>query len=273
VTQEPFPIVGPEALPEIAELCARSIAQPFTLAELRKALFAPDQTASVRFAPGVGIVVTVREGDDGFIRLIAVDPDQRSRGHGRVLLEAAEADLAGAPVVTVGADPPYFLFPGVPTSEPELCYLLERNHFTREEINYNVEIDLARLPDNPGQAESPSPDDRDEIEAWSLEHWPNWTREFLRAFDQGSLSIARDPNGIACACAFDVNRSATLGPIASRPDLIGKGAGRDLLLGTLGRMRDKGQERIEVLWVGPFVPYFRAGGRIGSLFVVYRKRH
>jgi GNAT superfamily N-acetyltransferase len=273
VTQEPFPIVGPEALPEIAELCARSISQPFTLSELQKALFAPDQPASVRFAPGVGIVATVKEGDDGFIRLIAVDPDKRLRGHGRMLLETAEIDLAGARVVTVGADPPYFLFPGVPTSEPELCYLLERQHFTREEVNYNVVIDLGDLPEDLAPAESPHPDDRDEIESWSLEHWPNWRPEFIRAFDQGSLLIVRDPNGIACACAFDVNRSATLGPIASRPDLIGKGAGRDLLFGALGRMRDKGHERIEVLWVGPFVPYFRAGGRIGSLFMVYRKRH
>ena len=72
--------------------------------------------------------------------------------------------------------------------------------------------------------------------------------------------------------AFDVNRGATLGPIASRPDLIGKGSGKRLLLGTLEHIRELGYDRIEVLWVGPFVPYFRVGGRIGQLFMVYRKR-
>jgi GNAT superfamily N-acetyltransferase len=272
VTRELFPKVGPEALPEIADLCARSVAQPLTPSELLKALFAPDQPASVRFSPGVGLVATVRDNDDGFIRMIAVDPDHRSRGYGHMLVTAAESDLAGTRAVTVGADPPYFLFPGVPTTEPELCYLLERHHFMREEVNYNVLIDVANLPESPSEVEFPRSDQREEIEVWSLQHWPNWRPELLRAFDQGSLVVSRDPNGIACACAFDVNRSATLGPIASRPDLIGKGAGKDLLLGALHHMSTKGYEQIEVLWVGPLVPYFRVGGRIGSLFMVYRKR-
>jgi GNAT superfamily N-acetyltransferase len=277
VTTESFPIVGPEALPEIAELCTQSVAQPLTASELGKALFAPDQPASVRFSPGVGVVATVREGDDGFIRMIAVHPHKRLRGYGHALIEVAEADLAGARTLTVGADPPYFLFPGVPTTVPELCYLLERHHFVREEVNYNVVIDVSSLPDGPSdslpsKSLPPDADERDEIGAWSLEHWPNWRPEFLRAFDQGSLVVNRDRNGIACVCAYDVNRSATLGPIASRPDLIGKGAGKGPLLGALHQMRDKGYERIEVLWVGPLVPYFRVGGRIGSLFMVYRKR-
>lgn len=271
--REPFPIVGAEALPEIAELSARAVAQPFTLSELGKALFAQDQPAVVRFCAGVGLVATVRVGDEGFIRLIAVDPDHRAKGYGHTLLETAEYDLEGARTVTVGADPPYFLFPGVPTSEPELCYLLERHHFTREEVNYNVVIDLEDLPYEPSEALVPGPAERDSIEAWSREHWPNWCPELLRAFDQGSLLVTRDRDGFAGVCAFDVNREQTLGPIASRPDLIGKGASRGLLLGTLQRMRDLGYERIEVIWVGPLVPYFRVGGRIGPLFMVYRKRH
>ena len=271
--REPFPIVGPEALLEISELCARAVAQPFTSSELGKALFAQDQPAVVRFCPGVGIVATVRDGDAGFIRLIAVDPDHRAKGYGHTLLATAESDLEGARTVTVGADPPYFLFPGVPTSERELCYLLERHHFMREEVNYNVVIDLEDLPDAPSDGELLGPADRSSIEAWSHEHWPNWCPELLRAFDQGSLVVTRDRDGIAGVCAFDVNRKQTLGPIASRPDLIGTGASRGLLLGALERMRDLGYERIEVIWVGPLVPYFRVGGRIGSLFMVYRKRH
>ena len=38
-------------------------------------------------------------------------------------------------------------------------------------------------------------------------------------------------------------------------------------------MREIGYARIEVLWVGPLVPYVRVGGTIGPVFFVYRKRH
>jgi len=272
VTAESFPVVGQEALFEIADLCARSVAQPLTVSELGKALFADDQPALVRFRPGVGVVATVREGDDGFIRLLAVDPDGRGKGNGHALVQAAEADLRDARTITVGADPPYFLFPGVPVTETGLCYLLERHHFSREEANFNVIVDLSKLPAGAREGEPPKPSEKELIESWSLEHWPNWRAEFLRAFDQGTLLIVRDSAGIAGACAFDVNRSATLGPIASRPDLMGKGASKGLLLGVLERMRQSGHTRIEVLWVSPLVPYVRAGGVIGPVFFAYRKR-
>ena len=80
--------------------------------ELRRALFAPDQPAVVRCAPGVGVVAVVRNDDDGYVRLLLLDPARRGRGLGHELLRAAEDDLDDARVITVGADPPYFLFPG-----------------------------------------------------------------------------------------------------------------------------------------------------------------
>ena len=272
MTTEFLPRVGSEALDQIAELCSDAVAQPPSRSELAKALFAEDQPAVVRFSPTVGVVATVREGENGSLRLIAVHPGRRRQGNGHALVEAAERDLKGAVVVTVGADPPYFLFPGVPSTETALCYLLERHHFSREESNYNVVVDLADLPRGPSAGDHPLASERDAVKAWALEHWPNWCAEILRAFDQGSLLVDRDSRGIAAACAFDVNRAATLGPIASRPDLIGKGAAKGLLLGTLSRMREIGYSQVQVLWVGPLVPYVRMGGTIGPVFFVYRKR-
>jgi mycothiol synthase len=273
----PLPIVDVDALDDIAALCARAVAQPFSTTELRNALFAPDQPARVRFDPDVGIVATVRSDSEGFVRLLAVDPASRGLGHGRALLRSGEDDLDGTDVITVGADAPYFLFPGVPTTETALCYLLERRHYTRDETNFNMVVDLEAIPPDvdPPEVETalaPGPDERDEISDWMERHWSNWRLEVLRAFDRGSLLLARDDNGIAGFCAYDVNRSATLGPIASRPDLIGRGVGKPLLLGALHRMRERGYRQIEVLWVGPFVPYARVGGFVGSVFFVYRKR-
>ncbi len=267
-----LPIVGPEALEDIAALCARSMPAPPPMADLRRTLFAPEQPAVVRHEPGVAVVAVVPAGDDSSIRLLALDPAYRGRGLGHELLKAAEDDLAGARVITVGADAPYFLFPGVPVRETSLCCLLERHHYAREETNYNVDIRLDDLPPDPGLAAEPGTDERAEFEAWMARHWPNWQAEALRAFDLGTLLVARHDGDITGFCAYDVNRSGTLGPIASRPDLIGRGVGVPLLLGALHRLKSRGHDGIEVLWVGPLVPYARLGGRVGQVFFVYRRR-
>ncbi len=267
-----LPIVGPDALDEIAALCARSMPMAPTGSELRRALFAPDQPAVVRFAPGVGVVAVVRQDDDGSVRLLLLDPARRGQGLGHDLLRAAEDDLGDARVITIGADPPYFLFPGVPVEETGLCCLLERHHYAREETNYNIDIDLARLPPDPGTAVEPRAGERAELEGWMARHWPNWQAEVMRAFDQSSLLLGRDGSDITGFCAYEVNRSGTLGPIAARPDLIGRGVGEPLLLGALHRLRATGHATIEVLWVGPMVPYARLGGQVGRLFFVYRRR-
>ena len=268
--------LGPADLDAIDALCRRSLVDPPAPEELAGSLFAPDQPASVRGDPEVGVVATVHAldpaVDEGFIRLIAVDPAHRGRGVGRALLAVAEEDLAGKSVITVGADAPYYLYPGAPATEVSLLCLLERLRYQRQEANFNMDVDLAAIPPDPGGGEPATPDDRDEVEAWTGTHWPNWQAEVLRALDKGSLLLGRDADGIAGFCAWDVNRSGWLGPVAVRLDLIGKGAAVPLLLGALHRMRQEGRERIQVSWVGPVVPYARVGGVVGRVFFVYRKR-
>jgi GNAT superfamily N-acetyltransferase len=268
----PWPLVGPDAVGDIASLCRRAVATPLSPEELRRALFSPDDPAVVRFAPGTGVVATVRHGDEGFVRLLALDPEQRGRGLGHAVLEQAEDDLEGTSVVTVGADPPYFLFPGTPTTETALCALLERHRYQRDEATFNMDVDLSSLPAGPARAELARSGERDAVDAFARTHWPNWHAEVMRAFDQGGLWLAHDGAGISGFCACEVNRGATVGPVASRPDLIGTGASRQLLLAALRALRGRGLTSVEVLWVGPIVPYARVGARVGSAFFVYRRR-
>jgi len=96
--------------------------------------------------------------------------------------------------------------------------------------------------------------------------------EVLPLLDRGTLLLARDDAGIAGFCAWNVNRRGLLGPIASRPDLVGSGTGRPLLLGALHRIRASGESKTEIAWVGPIRPYAAIGGRITRVFFVYRKR-
>ena len=265
-------VLGPDALDAIAALCNRSLRAPLTRAELEGALFAPDQPTVVRGDPAIGVVAAVPGEPDGFIRLLVVDPAHRGQGHGRALLDAAEHDLSASRVITVGADAPYYLFAGAETTEIELLCLLEAKRYQREEANFNMAVDLARLPDDPGGTVLATPAERAEVEAWTTQHWSHWKAEVLRALDKGTLLIARDDAGITGFCAWNVNRAGLVGPVASRPDLVGRGSGRALVVGALHRIRATGATSTEVSWVGPIRPYAAVGGRVTRVFFVYRKR-
>ena len=254
-----------------AARCARASADAPPAAELAATLFAPDQPAIVRGDPGIGVVASVASDDRGFVRLLVVDPAHRGNGHGHTLLAAAERDVAPLGSVQIGADPPYYLWPGAPATEIELLCLLERRKYTRVEANFHMEVDLTDLPDDPGGYEVADAGMRDDVAAFTDANYPNWTAEVLRALGKGSLLVAHDDRGLSAFCAYDVNRRGLLGPIASRLDLIGKGIAHPLLVGALHRMRADGQERMEVSWVGPIVPYARVGGVISRVFFVYRK--
>ncbi len=271
-----------ESLPAIADLCRRSLSDPPDESELAAVLFAPDRPAVVEGDPLVGVVASGVEGGEGYVKLLCVDSANRRKGHGRALLLLAEesARAAGAQTMTVGADAPYFLWPGVEVTETGMLCLLESRHYQRVEANYNMAIDLSRLPELQALAEETielpgarkeGDGIRAEVSAWMDRNWPFWKAEVLRSLGKGTLVLSRGEDGIRSFCAYDVNRKGTLGPVASRTDLLAKGAGRSALLAALHQMHRAGYDEAEVLWVGPIIPYARIGGRVTRVFFVYRK--
>lgn len=271
LTNTPVAALDREAVGAIAALCRKAVADPPSAEELATTLFAPDQPCVVRGDPTVGVVASVEAGGQGYVRLLAVDPQHRGRGHGNALLAAAEDDLASVGSVQIGADPPYSLWPGAPSYETALLCLLERRKYARAEANFHMGVDLAALPEDPGGYEMATAAARDEVAVWIETNWAHWAPEVLRALDGGTLVIARDADGISAFCAYDANRADLLGPVGVRLDLMGKGAGRAVLLGALHRMRAEGRKRIEICWVGPVVPYAQVGGSVSRVFFVYRK--
>ena len=271
VSTEPL---GRGAVAAIAELCRRAIPDdPPSEPELAAALFGGNPPAVVRGDPAVGVVASVRRRGQGHIRLIAVDPAHRRRGVAHALMAAAEADLAGLPSVTVGADAPDYLYPGVDSRwTPAFC-LLEARGYRRVDTNLNMTVDLAALPPRPAGVDVAGPRDRADAEAWLQRHWPDWADEALRALDGGCLTIARDEHGISAFCAWDVNRRGWLGPVAVRPGEYGRRTAVPLLVEALHRMRDGGRTSADIAWISPVRFYARTvGATMGRVFIVHRRK-
>ncbi len=269
----PLELFDAGRLEDVFDLCQRCLPEPPTKDELAASLFSPDDVVTVRGARGTGIVATVSSGTQGYVRLLGVDPVARGRGHGSALLLTAEEDLSerGATSAQIGADPPYYLYPGVETTQTAMLGLLEKHRYQRGESNFNMSVDLSALPPDPGGYDVAGAGEHAEISSWMGQHWPNWEAEVLRALGRSTLLISRDSKGIAAFCAYDVNRGGLLGPTAVRGDLWGQGAGRPVIVGTLHRMRAAGRRHAEISWVGPIRPYARVGARVNRVFFVYRR--
>ncbi len=265
--------LGRDDLDAIAALAARSLVDPPSTDELERACFDPDQPAEIRGDPTVGVAATARREHEGFVRFLAVEPSARRAGVGTALLTDAQTRLAsaGATSITIGADAPFYLWPGIDTRELGAICLAERCHYARVDVHLNMDITLTGLAPDPGGHRLASADDLPAIDVWSSRHWGFWTAEMNRAARQGGLVLSEDADGIAAVCAYDVNRRGLVGPVAVRPDLLGRGVGVAPLLGALHRMRADGRTAAEIAWVGPIVPYARIGATLGRSFLVYRK--
>jgi GNAT superfamily N-acetyltransferase len=267
--------LGRGDLGAIADLCTRAVADAPTLKELDDALGTDDQPAYLVGDPSTGVAAAVSCEDGAHVRLLAVDPAARGQGLGHALVSAVEdwARAQGHSRVITGADPPYFLWPGIPSAETGLLCLFERRHYYRAETNFNMRVDLGALPPDPaGGYALATAAERDELDGWMATHWSNWRPEVLRALDKGNLAISRDAEGAVSAfCAFEVNRPGLLGPVAVRPELMGRGQGKDVLVGALHELRRRGRTDVDVVWIGPVVPYALVGGKVSDVFFVYRK--
>ena len=270
-----FPRLDEQHSESIAELVRRGTVDDLDAGDLHRSLFGGDPQAVVRGDPGVGVVATVVRHGRGHIRLLVVAPEHRRSGVGSALLSAAESDLraAGVSDIRTGADAPDYLWPGVDVREVGLLSLLERRGFWKDDANFNMQVDLSGIPDDPGGWIGAADVAVDELRGWLREHYPHWEAEAIPALERGLLVASRDASGLTGFAAWNVNRRGWFGPTGVRPDLRGRGLGTPLLLAALHQMRASGLATADIAWVGPIGFYAGAvGATINRVFFVMRKQ-
>ncbi len=150
-------------------------------------------------------------------------------------------------------------------------YLFERRHYERIDANFDMTIDLATIPEDPGGHALAGPDDRDEVDVWMAEHWSNWRVEVLRALDKNNLVIARDDRGIRRVLWLrgQPDRLPRTGRRASRLD---RQRCRERCARRRAPRAPAPRPQLDrISWVGPVVPYAALGGRVSTVYFVYRK--
>ena len=264
---------GPERAGDVAALVDRVLPdENLTESDLARCLW-DDTTPTlvVAAAGGEGVAAAVVRDVErrrfAAVQLIAVAPQARRRGHGRALLEHLKEwafDEHGAQALLAGGAAPFYLWPGVDVrSTPALC-LFERLDFTPTGVALNMTYPSShrsRVPDGLVLRRAERPEDVDACLAFVARHWPDWVLETERALDRRTCLVAVDDaatvRGFAC---HSVSREGWLGPMGTEPGQRHTGLGKALLGAIAADVQARGQDSVEVSWLGPVGFYANGAG-------------
>lgn len=242
----------------------------------------PNNEVTVLGDPDVGVIITAQprfDGEiagqpvsknDGYLRLILVDPQWRE-GHDSTfaldLVKAAEEHLIenGARRVTAGKGP-FYVYPGVPTSNVPAVNLLLRSGYTSKQpsghgdaVTFNIRVDIRGLKerDKPSALTKADEGHRGQFTDWIRDNYPFWEAQGLRALEQETLALMFGDGGqIQGFHAWDVVQPGWTGPTGVDRSLIGKRAGRPQIIEFFYLMREQGYEELVLPWVSNMKPHF-----------------
>jgi predicted N-acetyltransferase YhbS len=225
------------------------------------------------------------EASVGHVSLLAVAADQRGRGIGRALWDAALAGLRerGRATIRLGADPDHLL-PGVPTDVDDASWrFFLRAGVLPGEVEHDVRVDLRCAP-----LEPPSGDDLRVVDdaaaaiAFVERHFPGRWCDEVRDYAAAGVALLtlQEASGrtLGFAAAFRpgdalLGPSLTwhealpgpaggLGPLGVDPDVRGRGLGLRLVRGGLAWHRDRGARDVVLNWTTLTPFYGRLGARV-----------
>ena len=228
-----------------------------------------------------------------WIKVFAVDPDQRNHGVGTVLLDLASAwvrNRGGGGKLRFMDHPGNYLSPGLDVRETAGRGWVERHGFKLSSENVNLRVPLA---DNPRVSEARAAElaaqarargyvvrrvgrrERDILlQVASQAFAPAWAFELGRALDLDPPAVFaawKDGQPVAFA-AHDANNTGLgwFGPAGTLTAHRGQGLGEALLLHCLLDVRDRPEGGV-IAWIGPRKFYEAVGAVDDRRFVVYEE--
>jgi GNAT superfamily N-acetyltransferase len=220
---------------------------------------------------GVAVMQTQRFGDHvaAWLVLVAVHPDEQSRGTGKALVSAVaeRARAIGARDLMLASAIPRYLWPGVDTANTRAGMLLETLGFDRDWVATNMTIDSSFRRTPPAgiviERETGSG-----AHDFAVGAFPHWVPELDRAVSLGTAFAARDAGGatIGFGC-HSVNRAGWIGPMATDPTLQHGGVGSAVLAGVCADLEQRGFASGEITWVSNLRFYGKCGARVSRVFL------
>ncbi len=234
----------------------------------------------------IGFMVGVLRGNEGGLKLFAVDQAHRRSGLGSMMLAEIEELFrsGGAERVRILNCSPYYFTPGLDPRYTEAFCFLQSHGYTAERYVHNMEVDLTADDFDTAQVESKlakrgftirrlEHEEEQTFYEWMLGTWSqNWTTEACNSLKNTPVTtfIALDSDGNICGFAtYDVTMfRGGFGPTGVEERLRGLGIGKALFLRCLQDMKTRGYPRCEIAWVGPISFYAHtASARICATFM------
>jgi GNAT superfamily N-acetyltransferase len=227
-----------------------------------------DEGPSIVLGDDTGAVsVAVRHGI-GAVQLLCVHPDARRSGRGRALLDEATtwAFDNGAGWLTIGAAPPWYLWPGIDLRWTAGLVLAESAGFEPVNVAINLSCPTSvRIQPPEGVVVRRVVEDDDAervVELCRRAFAPAWRLESARGIEHGACHGAFDASTdeLLGFATHSVNRPGWFGPTGVDPERQRGGIGGPLLAACLTDLQVAGYDRCEISWIGPVGFYAKAAG-------------
>lgn len=275
-------------LKDVAKLCRRTmhrdIMPDFLLNE--KVFQDPDFSPQLNYvavtddfvAGFISAIIRKRENENvGYIKLIAVDENERRKKIGTLLYKEIENIFLknGVSRIRVYESYPNYFMPGIDPLYTEAVSFFESKGFTKFNETSNLVVDLltgefdttseeTTLIDQGFIIKRAEPKDQENLLNWIDIVFPIWHDEVTVSFKNKpiSLFIALKDGQVVAFSAYETNNFGTgwFGPMGSDPSVRGKGIGTVLLKKCLNAQKDIGYVKSIIPWVGPVKFYEQSVG-------------